>query len=43
MRPYNQGNIDFFCGIYAVINACRYAGRNIIFSVSKKVANFINI
>lgn len=27
MRPYNQGNIDFFCGIYAVINACRYAGR----------------
>ena len=27
MKPYNQGNVDFFCGIYAVINACRYAGR----------------
>lgn len=27
MKPYNQGNVDYFCGIYAVINACRYAGR----------------
>lgn len=27
MKPYNQGNVDFFCGIYAVMNACRFAGR----------------
>jgi hypothetical protein len=25
MRPYNQGNIDRFCAVYAVINACRRA------------------
>lgn len=27
MKPYYQGNVDFFCGIYAVMNACRFAGR----------------
>lgn len=29
MKPYLQGEIDYFCGIYAVINACCYmAGKN---------------
>lgn len=27
MKAYNQGNVDFFCAVYAVINACRLAMR----------------
>lgn len=23
MKAYTQGEIDYFCGVYAVINACR--------------------
>ena len=27
MKPYQQGAIDYFCGVYAVINAFRHAAR----------------
>lgn len=25
MRAYYQGEIDYFCAVYAIINACRHA------------------
>lgn len=27
MKAYTQGEIDYFCGVYAIINACRYMMR----------------
>lgn len=27
LRPYQQGTIDYFCGVYAVINAFRWAAK----------------
>ena len=28
IKPYQQGTIDYFCGVYAVINAFRWAARD---------------
>ncbi len=28
MKPYQQGTIDYFCGVYAVINVFRHAARS---------------
>ena len=28
MKAYTQGNVDFFCSVYAIINACRLAMKD---------------
>ena len=29
MKAYTQGEIDYFCAIYSIINSARFAARNI--------------
>ena len=34
VKPYAQGDLDFMCGIYAIINALRALCREITWEIS---------